>query len=450
MRIISEGISNKYLHHVLENKKRLCVHYSWPILSASLGIISLNTIFAGTCHRASSALFERFGQDIPECAGAYWLGDEDTGIYNNSWKKPLPRSTASGGPWSHQSTWKLKTMPFSGIHAMYSGGGFVLEMPQNADLVGLLNQMKNTDWIDDRTRAIFAEFTLYNPNADLFSVVMIFFELTNIGGVFPNHQIFTAKLYHYSSNLGTYVAICEVLFLVFNIAFTYIEVKRYKKLGRRAYFEDKWSYAEIIQLVLSYTVIGLFFQRLVTTNSIMDQYRASNRQTFVSFYTAIAWDFVLGYTMAFQVAFITLKSVKLLRFNKRMFMISDTITFAKSNLMSFAFMFAIFMIAFGHFTSQAFGSILYGYKNFGTSIFTMLNFALGASDLPGMYEANRILGPIYFAVFVFFSQWCFLTIFVAILNYGISDSKAKAEERRNKFELVDYVIGKVKSIFWVL
>ena len=319
-------------------------------------------------------------------------------------------------------------------------------MPSNIDLQKRLDSIKNTDWIDDRTRAIFAEFTLYNPNADLFSVVMIFFEFTNVGGVFPSHQIFTSKLYHYSTDLGSYIILSEFLFLCFNIAFTYIEVKRYKKLGRREYFLDAWSFAEIIQLILSYTVIGLFFQRLVSTGSILDEYRDSQGKTFVSFYTAITWDFVLGYVVGFQVAVVTLKSIKLLRFNKRMFMISDTIAFAKGNLLSFAFMFIMFMIAFGHFTSQAFGTILYEYRSFGTSLVTMINFALGASDLPGLYEANRILGPIYFAVFVFFSQWCFLTIFVAILNFGISDSKAKTEERMNKFELVDYVVGKVKQI----
>ena len=386
---------------------------------------------------------------MPECKGDYWLGDEDTGSYNNSWTKPLAESLTDDGSshWSHKSMWKLKTVPYGGLHATYSGGGYVLEFPQSADWTSILNGVKNTDWIDSRTRAIFAEFNLYNPNADLFSVVMIFFEFTNMGGVFPNHQIFTAKLYHYSSSIGSYVATCEILFLLFNIAFTYIEVKRYKKLGKKQYFEDIWSIGEVIQLALSCTVIGLFFQRMLSVNDIMYDFRMSDGQTFVSFYTAIAWDFILGYVMAFQLAFVTLKSVKLLRFNKRMFMILDTVTFAKSNLISFAFMFVIFMVAFGHFTSQAFGTILYGYKSFGSSIFTMLNFALGASDLPGMYAANRILGPVFFAVFVFFSQWCFLTIFVAILNFGINDSKAKSEERRNKFELMDYVLGKVKSVF---
>ena len=389
---------------------------------------------------------KRFGQDLPECVGSYWVGDEDTGSYNNSWKKPLSPSASEDGPWSYQSTWKLKTVPYSGIHATYSGGGFVLEMLSNIDQLNLLNSIKNTDWIDDRTRAIFAEFTLYNPNADLFSVVMIFFELTEVGGVFPNHQIFTAKLYHYSTDIGPYIAICEVLFLLFNIAFTYIEIKRYRKLGRKEYFQDIWSFAEILQLAVAYTVVGLFFQRMVSASDILEQYRESHGQKFVSFYTAIAWDFVLGYVVAFQVAYITLKSVKLLRFNKRTFMILDTITFSRSNLLSFAFMFIVFMIAFGHFTYLAFGSILYGYKSFGISLFTMLNFALGASDLPSMYEANRILGPAYFAIFVFFSQWCFLTIFVAILNFAINDSKAMTEQRKSKFELVDYVVGKVKSI----
>ena len=415
--------------------------YYFHVNISSLKVLS----FTGSCDSTSQAIFERFGHDLPTCVVSYSFDKEDTGSYNISWKNPIPQSSSGTGLWSYQSSWKLSTVAYAGYRATYGGGGFVMELPLDNNSVSQLKYLKNTDWLDDHTRVIFVEFTLYNPNVDLFSVVMILFEFTNIGGVFPSHHIFTAKLDHYSSGIGPYVAVCEVLFLLFNIAFTYIEVKRYRKIGRNEYFKDKWSIADIVQIVLAYTVIALFFQRLIAVNSALGQFRVSNGTSFISFYPAIVSDQILGYIMAFLVSVVIVKFLKLLTFNKKMFMIGDTMALSKHTLFGFAIIFVIFMIAFGHFTTLAFGPFLSVYQSFGTSLQTLFQFAIDSSDIIDLYNISHILGPVYFIGFILFSKWCLLQIFTAVLNFGISASKAKTAMRQNKFELVDYIVGKVKD-----
>ena len=240
--------------------------------------------------------------------------------------------------------------------------------------------------------------------------------------------------------------ICEISFLLFNTGFTYIEYKRIRKLGTKEYFSDKWNYAEILQISLSYSIIGLFFQRLISVNSILKDYRASNGQEFVSFYTAVFWDYVLGYIMAFLVFLVTLKFMKLLEFNKRMFMLTDTVSQTKGALLSLIFLVVVFSIAFANFTVIAFGNSLTEYRTMLSSLMALLNFALGVSDFPGLQSANRTLGPIFFFVFVFTVHFSFLTIFIAILNFGINESKTLFMQRTNKFELFDYITAKAKLL----
>lgn len=306
--------------------------------------------------------------------------------------------------------------------------------------------MWNTDWIDERTRAICLEFTLYNPNADLFSVVIILFEFSNNGAVLPYHQIFSTRLYHYSTDFAIFVAVCECMFLIFNFSFAYYEWKKFTVLGKKKYFEDYWSYIEIIQILLSFIVVGLFFQRLVSVSSVMEDFRETDGNTFISFYSAISWDFILGYVMAFLVALVTLKAIKLLKFNKRTYMVADTIAHSKSSILSFLALAVLVTMAFGHFTTMAFGKIMEDYRDMLTSVMTIFNFAMGVSDLHDLQETNRILGPLYFVLFVFVVTFIFLTVFVAILNFGINDSKALFENRQNKFELMEYVIKKLKVV----
>ncbi|KAL4227725.1 Polycystic kidney disease protein 1-like [Mactra antiquata] len=404
----------------------------------------------GSCNDEERDLYDTFGAESHECSSSYWLGNEDNDDYNKSWSNVVHDVDNQAEPptsWTYQSAWRLKTIPFSGRLATYSGGGYIVTMPSNSSLhEDTIDDIKYSDWIDERTRVVFLEFNLYNPNANLFSVVIILFEFSNTGAVIPYHQIYSTKLYHYSTDLGIVVAVCEGLFLAFNIMFIYIEWKKFSKLGRKEYFEDFWSYIEIIQIGLAFSVVGLFFQRLVFIDNIMKQFRESNEEKFVSFYTAISWDLILGYVMAFLVAVVTLKSAKLLRFNKRTYMIADALSHVKHMLVSVIVMAVLLFVAFSSFAMFAFGKLLPEYRDFLTSLITVFNLSLGVSDLPGLTEANRILGPIFYVIFVFFVMFIFMTIFMAIVDYGISESKSLLEHRQNKFELLEYVIRKIKVL----
>ena len=420
---------------------------SWDrkqLLVLSFYFLNINFSFTGSCDSTSEAIFRRFNHDLPDCVPAYSYDIEDSGSYNNSWKNPILESSETG-LWSYQSSWKLMTMPYAGNHATYGGGGFVLELSMDNETVNQLNDLKDTDWLDDRTRVVFVEFTLYNPNIDMFSVVMILVEFTNIGGIFPSLHIFTAKLDHYSSAMGTYILVCEILFLLFNIGFMYIEIKRYRKIGRKEYFKDKWSIADIMQMILAYIVIALFFQRLVAVNSALREFRTSNRASFISFYPAIVSDQILSYIMAFLVSCVIVKFLKLLRFNKKMFMISDTMALSRDMLFGFSIIFVLVMVAFGHFTTLAFGPFQSAYQSFGSSLQTLFQFAIDSTDLIDLQGMSHILGPLYFVGFILFTKWCLLQIFTVVLNFGISSSKAKTAMRKNKFEFLNYLLGKVKD-----
>ena len=62
--------------------------------------------------------------------------------------------------------------PYSGQVAVYGGGGYIEELPTTPDaLQKLLEQLQADEWIDVGTRAVFIDFTVYNPSDNLFAVV---------------------------------------------------------------------------------------------------------------------------------------------------------------------------------------------------------------------------------------------------------------------------------------
>lgn len=61
--------------------------------------------------------------------------------------------------------------------------------------------LRDHDWYDKYTRAIFIEFTVYNANVNLFSVVTLLVETPTFGGGVPSHLVHTFRLYQYSGGL---------------------------------------------------------------------------------------------------------------------------------------------------------------------------------------------------------------------------------------------------------
>ncbi|KAL5005147.1 hypothetical protein ScPMuIL_018603 [Solemya velum] len=171
---------------------------------------------------------------------------DDTSHYTDTWAHSYNETSPDWyDAWKYQSGIQLETYSYSGNHATYQGGGYVFTLAANQSEEETLQNFQNSDWIDEKTRAVFLEFTLYNPNVDLFTKVVILFEFTCYGNLDPMFEVYTAKLrlIHKRSILEVLTAMSHVLFLLITLLQTYIEVNRYRYLNKkRDYFKKLWTY----------------------------------------------------------------------------------------------------------------------------------------------------------------------------------------------------------------
>ena len=63
---------------------------------------------------------------------------------------------------------------------------------------------------------------------------------------------------------------------------------------------------------------------------------------------------------------------------------------------------------------------------------------LGDFNFHELEAANRILGPAYFVLYVFFVFFVLLNMFLAIINDTYSEVKADISSQKNEFEMADY------------
>ena len=82
---------------------------------------------------------------------------------------------------------------------------------------------------------------------------------------------------------------------------------------------------------------------------------------------------------------------------------------------------------------------------FSVHSFTLFRIILGDFNFQALQQANRILGPTYFILYVFFVFFVLLNMFLAIINDTYSEVKADLAEQKNEFEMGD-LFKKVRAI----
>ena len=73
-----------------------------------------------------------------------------------------------------------------------------------------------------------------------------------------------------------------------------------------------------------------------------------------------------------------------------------------------------------------------------TNSFTLFRIILGDFNFHELEQANRVLGPIYFILYVFFVFFVLLNMFLAIINDTYSEVKAEIAEQKDEFDMGDY------------
>lgn len=168
------------------------------------------------------------------------------------------------------------------------------------------------------------------------------------------------------------------------------------------YFRDFWSYAEIGIIACSWGFVIVFVWRVRERNRISTLFQETNGYGYVNLQFASYVNDILTFLLGFCCFFGTFKFLRLLRFNKRMSLLSSTIMYVAKDLISFTCMFSIVYLGY-----LALFYLLFYPKIWECSdplkaaqmLFEMMLLKFNASDLNA---ADRFLGPLCFTLFIIF------------------------------------------------
>ena len=306
-----------------------------------------------------------------------------------------------------------------------------------------IQDLQIDEWIDRYTRAVFAEFTVYNAHTNFFGVVTMLTEILPTGGYYHYPKVNTIRLYRYTGPEQFVVMAFEFVFFAFLCVYVYSEVKQLFVLGKK-YFADPWNYIEILVICSSFSAIFLYLAELGFTKLAIRRMR-ENPEAFTSFDYIIFLDEAYLGTLGFAVFCAFLKFLKLLRFNRRMSMLAQTVKVSSAPLLSFFFMFLLFFTAYTQAAFLMFGPVNEDYSSFVVAAKTMLSMTLGGFDFIGLQNANRLIGPIFFISYMVFIFLILVNVFVSIVNESFAEVSSDVAKQTNEHEVVDYIVYCVKE-----
>nr|DBA16985.1 TPA: hypothetical protein GDO54_002506 [Pyxicephalus adspersus] len=360
---------------------------------------------------------------IDDCRAPYSLDREDIEHYGEGWNSSaFTNATNADSAWYYRSQSKLRGHPTWGRLTTYRGGGYVVHLGSDKTTAHrVLQYLFNNVWLDDFTRALFVEFTIYNANVNLFCIVRLMFE-TNALGTFMTHaDLQSIRLYPYTDGLHIFVVAAEVIYFLFVIYYMVVQGKLMKTL-KWGYFRSKWNLLELALIIISWSALSVFVKRAILGNRDINYYQ-NHKDEFVSFNETATADAALGYLIAFLVLLATIKLWHLLRLNPKLNMITATLRRAWGDISGFITVIVIMFLAYSIACNLIFGWKLNSYKTVFDSAKTMVSLQLGIFNYEEVLDYNPVLGSFVVGSCIIFMTFVVLNLFISVILVAFSEEQ---------------------------
>lgn len=344
-------------------------------------------------------------------------------------------------PWQYVTARALKTEPIQGVMTAYCGAGYVANLGYNSEsALDVIESLQDNRWIDDKTVAVLIESTFFEPATSLYSFMRYLYERFPTGGVITSGTVKTVTVYlpHGSDSYRSFYQVSQVLLILVILGFVIIEIAKAFR-GGRTYFKRFWSWIDIFLICFAASGIGIMLYKEECTREYVKNVRANPFDNW-SADQIMLWSEIEDYLLSVVMFVVTIKSLRLFRFNPHIYQMRMTLGDSLTPLSSFAVVFLVVIIAFASFALLSFGSSVLNYSTLPQAVRTLLQMVIGgkSSYYQLKFATDSFLGPLFLFVYLITAMAILVNTFIAILNESYTMSR-EDKERTKDADDIDYV-----------
>ncbi|XP_062620648.1 uncharacterized protein LOC134282235 [Saccostrea cucullata] len=386
------------------------------------------------------------------CINSYILAAEEKGTYCPRWQQWRPDCSDSGfipEAWSYIDSSVIFGTPVSAEYNTYSGGGYFFLLDEERDQSKRqVQDAKDNNWIDRHTRAVLTEFTLYNPNTNMFINAVLVLEFLEQGFAMPYIHLrpFTRSLTFNEcpTSLQTSLALFVLYFIFISVDIVAQLITNCRSVIKRA-----WFWVEVLFAMISACCMILF----VVRKSISDktekmfydqQYTGENN--FINYYQIIVLNIAIQFVLGIISFFAFLKISRAFQYTKTFSVFWRVIYKSSSPLLGFSVVFGITLCAFASMIYILFGKSVYSFRNIASVFGSLANTLVGRNNVGILMNVSPVFAMFFYFTYGVTVIFLLLNIFAAILNETIDIVKMKNRSAEHVFGIGDYTRASLKNI----
>jgi hypothetical protein len=349
---------------------------------------------------------------------------------------------------------QIDSYPYAAVRNTYLGGGFVFKM--KGDSLSIANQtqtLKQLEWIDKQTAAIFVEFTLFNPNINLYQSCLILFEILNTGGFVASAQFNPIDLNDLNNGgILTFKILINIIYLIFICVFMHREVRELLK-KKKKYFYDFYNYLDLIIIAFSWAAFAMYLYMLYASYGVYSIIREKSTgftDKFINLQYITSCHELFNTFLGICAAFATLRFIKLLQFNKKIIVFLAAFKKSLNELVSFGVLFLVLWMSFVQIIYLLLNSEALEFSSLQNTMYTCFQIILGKFNAGLFYEAQSVFAPYLFVSYNICVVFVMLNIFGAILIESFNLVRVDKQLDDEDPELFTYLKFVVSSVicFW--
>jgi hypothetical protein len=314
-------------------------------------------------------------------------------------------------------------------------------------ILGNLTLLKEMQWIDRQTRAVFVEFSSFNPNINLIMISTILVEFLPYGDILTTARFDPLNLFAESNGIS-FKTVSEIIFMSFIVFYMISQIRCLYKRGILEYLSDFWSYIEWSLISTAWVSFAMTIYRLIVAQQVLDFFKRTSGYGYMKLQSVNECNQILTYSLGLCVAFATIKFLKMLRFNKHISYLGLTLKNCFNELASFSMVFFLVWFAFVQLIYLIFGSYSSGYSTLTKSAETAFIILLGKFSVDEYIELYPILGSLIFSSYNIVMLFFVLNIFISIITESFY--KVRVESKNNpksELNLWSHAKTKLRNIF---
>ena len=231
--------------------------------------------------------------------------------------------------------------------------------------------------------------------------------------------------------------ICLIFYLLFIIWMMIEEMKLLFKLKMK-YLKEFWSLMNIGIIVCSWTNVGILISKYSQSNEIGKIFERTSGYVYINIQPLTYLNDISIYLFSFCCFFGTIKFVRLLRFNRRLFYFIQTLQHSQKDLISFSMMFSIVFISFVSLFYLLFHSQLLTCSSVTETTQMLFEMTLMKFDANQLRQAAPFLGPFSFSLFIFIVVFICMSMFLTIINDSF---RFVRDNQKDKTEADEHIFG---------